>query len=283
MVPMFFSSRTKMDKTPGRTIVRTCGNHCGYRVTVFVPQDRFGWVHMTNVNDSRIGLKLRELHERLDELRAAITHDQTGEYVREVVADLRRLAKGCERASTNMIENFSAEIRDLRLANETLKAKGALHEAVFENSNDGIVITTRGGDFLDVNQGFVRLVGCKTKEEVFARKIENFYADPRQRNQMRRKVDRMGVAMDFEIKFRRIDGSEIDTLHTIDVRLDGEGRISGYQESCETLPKEKWPKKPFRKLATSFRHGLTNARPNWRKQMLASSRKLPRGLVLKRR
>ncbi len=82
-----------------------------------------------------------------------------------------------------------------------------------------------------MNQGFVHLVGCKTKEEVFARKIQHFYADPHQRTQMRRKVDRTGVAMDFEIKFRRIDGSEIDTLHTIDVRLDDDGRISGYQES----------------------------------------------------
>lgn len=198
---------------------------------------------MTNGNDSRIALKLRELHERVDELRAAITGDQVNEYVREVVADLRRLAKACERASTNMIESFSAEIRDLRLAKETLQAKGALHDAVFENSNDGIVITTRGGDFLDVNQGFVRLVGCKTKEEVFARRIQDFYADPRQRIQMRRKVCRTGVAMDFEIKFRRIDGSEIDTLHTIDVRLDEEGRVSGYQGIMRDITERKLAQK----------------------------------------
>ncbi len=194
---------------------------------------------MNSTSDSRIALKLRELQERLDELRAAITYNQTDEYVRQIVADLRRLTKECERASTNTIEGSNAEIKGLRLANETLKAKGALHEAVFENSNDGIVITNRGGDFLDVNQGFVRLVGCKTKEEVFARRIQDFYADPRQRIQMRRKVDRTGVAMDFEIKFRRIDGIEIDTLHTIDVRLDGEGRISGYQGIMRDITERK--------------------------------------------
>jgi sigma-54 dependent transcriptional regulator, acetoin dehydrogenase operon transcriptional activator AcoR len=200
---------------------------------------------MTNINDPRAVLRnqQKDLHERLDELRAATTYDQTDEYVREVLVDLRRLAKACERASTNMIESFSAEIRDLKLANETLQAKGTLHEAVFENSNDGIVITTRGGDFLDVNQGFVRLVGCKTKEEVFARKIQDFYVDPRQRTQMRRKVDRTWSAMNFEIKFRRIDGSEIDTLHTIDVRLDGEGRVSGYQGIMRDITERKLAQK----------------------------------------
>jgi PAS domain S-box-containing protein len=198
---------------------------------------------MTNVNDSRIPPRLRELHERLDELRAAITYEQSDDYVHEVVTDLRRLAKACEREFAGMIEGLSGEIRELKLANETLRAKGALHEAVFENSNDGIVITTRGGDFLDVNQGFVHLVGCKTKEEVFARKIQDFYTDPRQRIQMRRKVDRTGSAMNFEIKFRRIDGSEIDTLHTIDVRLDGEGRVSGYQGIMRDITERKLAQK----------------------------------------
>lgn len=198
---------------------------------------------MTNVNDSQIALKIRELHERLDELRAAVTYDQADEYVREKVADLRRLARACEREFVNMVEGFSADIRDLKLANETLQAKGALHEAVFENSDDGIVITTKGGDFLDVNQGFVRLVACMTKEEVFARNIQDFYADPRQRAQMRRKVDRAGVATNFELTLRRIDGTEVDTLHTINVRLDKDGKVSGYQGIMRDITERKLARK----------------------------------------
>ena len=124
-----------------------------------------------------------------------------------------------------------------------LQAKGALHEAVFENSDDGIVITTKAGNFLAVNQGFVRLVGCKTKEEVFARKIQDFYANPSQRVQMKRKVDRSGVATNFELKLRRIDGSEVDTLHTINVRLDGQGRVSGYQGIMRDITERKLARK----------------------------------------
>lgn len=208
---------------------------------------------MTNINDSLIALKIGELHERLDELRAAITYDQAGEYVREVVADLRGLVRACEREFASMIESSSAEIRDLELANETLQAKGALHEAVFENSDDGIVITNRGGDFLDVNQGFVRLVGCKTKEEVFARKIQDFYADPRQRTQMRRKVDRAGVATDFELTLRRIDGTEVDTLHTINVRWDKDGKVSGYQGIMRDITERKLARKALQEARDELR------------------------------
>ncbi|MCA1961712.1 MAG: sigma 54-interacting transcriptional regulator [Desulfomonile sp.] len=106
-----------------------------------------------------------------------------------------------------------------------------------------MVITTKAGNFLAVNQGFVHLVGCRTKQEVLAGKIQDFYANPRQRVQMRRKVDRSGVATNFELKLRRIDGSEVDTLHTINVRLDRDGRVSGYQGIMRDITEQKLARK----------------------------------------
>ncbi|MGO8822893.1 MAG: sigma 54-interacting transcriptional regulator [Desulfomonilaceae bacterium] len=197
---------------------------------------------MANIDNSLLARKLRELHKKLDELQTA-TCNNSGEHVHEMLVDARRLTKTCEREFANIIESFTSEIRNMKIANETLRAKGALHESVFENSNDGIVITTKKGNFLDVNQGFVHLVGCKTKEEVFSRRIQDFYSDPRQRMQMRRKVDRTGSVMNFEIKFRRIDGTDIDTLHTIDVRLDNEGGVSGYQGIMRDITERKLAQK----------------------------------------
>lgn len=178
---------------------------------------------------SRLENQLKALSDRLEDLLAPTPGDPVTERTQKVAADFRHLVKLVQREATNLSSRFESEIRALKLANETLRAKGELHETLFENSNDGIVITNRDGRFLAVNQGFVRLVGCKTKEEVLARRIQDFYVEPRQRTQMRRKVDRSGVATDFELKLRRIDGTEIDTLHTINVRLDADGRVSGYQ------------------------------------------------------
>jgi PAS domain S-box-containing protein len=179
----------------------------------------------------------------VDQLAAGTAVQQRTEEDGEMVAKIRLLVKACEREWTKVAKSFEGEIQELRLENEMLQAKGALHEAVFENSDDGIVITTKAGNFLAVNQGFVRLVGCKTKEEVFARKIQDFYANPGQRVQMKRKVDRSGVATNFELKLRRIDGSEVDTLHTINVRLDREGRVSGYQGIMRDMTEQKLARK----------------------------------------
>lgn len=186
---------------------------------------------MANTHDHGSGVRgqLRTLSDRMEELLRTMPCNPETEYARHIAADLRRLMKGVERDASSASSRLEEEIRGLKLANETLRAKGELHETLFENSDDGIVITTKEGRFLAVNQGFVRLVGCMTKEEVFARKIQDFYVQPRQRAQMRRKVDRCGVATDFELKLRRIDGTEIDTLHTINVRLDPSGHVSGYQ------------------------------------------------------
>ncbi len=200
---------------------------------------------MKNLNDPGSTLRdhVRKIRDRLRQLRANAGDKEVNEHIREIVSELGHLVKTCEPGSTRMGESFEGEIRELRLANETLEARSALHQAVFENSDDGIIITTKAGNFLAVNQGFVRLVGCKTKEEVFARKIQDFYANPSQRVQMKRKVDRSGVATNFELKLRRIDGSEVDTLHTINVRLDGHGRVSGYQGIMRDITERKLTRK----------------------------------------
>jgi PAS domain S-box-containing protein len=186
---------------------------------------------MANTHDqsSGLGIQLIALTNRLENLLGTIPCDPMSGRTRDVAAEVRQLLRLVDREAGSISSRLEEEVRALRLANETLRAKGELHETLFENSDDGIVITAKNGHFLAVNQGFVRLVGCMTKEEVFARRIQDFYANPQQRNQMRRKVDRAGVATDFELKLRRIDGTEIDTLHTINVRLDSCGRVSGYQ------------------------------------------------------
>lgn len=200
---------------------------------------------MTNVDDPSFKFRdqLRSLCEKVDRLADGTAAQQVPEEIRETVVEVRHLVKDCEREWTKVADIFQGEIQELRLENEMLEAKGALHEAVFEDSDDGIVITTKAGNFLAVNQGFVRLVGCKTKQEVLARRIQDFYANPSQRAQMRRKVDRSGVATNFDLKLRRIDGSELDTLHTINVRLDREGRVSGYQGIMRDITEQKLARK----------------------------------------
>ena len=66
------------------------------------------------------------------------------------------------------------------------------------------------------------LVGCASKDEVLGKRIQDFYANPDERKRMRVLLDKQGVTTDYEMAFRRIDGSKIDTLHTISVKTDAQ-------------------------------------------------------------
>jgi len=86
---------------------------------------------MTHVHDPRATLtaQLREFSETLGGLEAAAADQQMTEHVRALISDLRHFVKACERESTKMAKIFEQEIRELRLANEMLRARSALHEA----------------------------------------------------------------------------------------------------------------------------------------------------------
>src|SRR5512147_1783580 len=98
-------------------------------------------ISMTNADEpsSKFRDKLRRLSEKVDQLAAGTAVQQMTEEVREEVSEISHLVKDCEREWTKTAKVFEGEIGELRLANETLQAKGALHEAVFEDSDDGIV------------------------------------------------------------------------------------------------------------------------------------------------
>jgi hypothetical protein len=81
---------------------------------------------MTHINDPRAALmaRLRKFSERLGLPGAANADQQMTEHVR-ALSELRHLVKACERESTKMAKIFEEEIRELRLANEMLRARGA--------------------------------------------------------------------------------------------------------------------------------------------------------------
>ncbi len=121
------------------------------------------------------------------------------------------------------------------------------YRALLDDSRDGIVITTRDGEFVDVNQAFVDLVGCASKNEVLGKRIQDFYANPEDRKLMRVLLQKRGATTDYEMAFRKIDGSKIDTLHTISLKTDANGEIVGYQGIMRDITDRKRADEELRK------------------------------------
>jgi PAS domain S-box-containing protein len=171
--------------------------------------------------------QLRVQHDRLKQKR-----EQDLRTIRELEQKNRSLQKHLEQCQAELaktVAGFQREIERRKKAQAQIRKDEQEYRALFENSRDAMVITTKEGDFVNVNQAFVDLVLCESQEEVLGKKMQYFYANPEERSRMREKLDRDGSATNFDLKIRRTDGSEIDTLHTIRLRHDQDGKIIGYQ------------------------------------------------------
>jgi PAS domain S-box-containing protein len=109
-----------------------------------------------------------------------------------------------------------------------LKRSEEKYRALFEESLDAVYITTRGGRLVDANQAFLDLFGL-TREEAKDMDILKIYTDDADRRRFQQEIERNGSVRDYEVSFRKKDGTRIEGLLTSSVRRDTDGTILGYQ------------------------------------------------------
>jgi len=109
---------------------------------------------------------------------------------------------------------------------------------LFEDSMDMIFLTSYEGNFIDINQAGLDLLGY-SREEISEMRVDSVYAIPSMRNEFRDIIAKTGSVRDFEIKLKRKDGSEIDGILSGTVRKSMEGKIIGYQGIIREITKRK--------------------------------------------
>jgi len=128
-----------------------------------------------------------------------------------------------------LTESFNQMIRDLKQSQEALKEAEAKYRRIFENSKDMVYITSVEGKWIEINQAGVDIFGYASKEELMQIPVRDVYLNPEERKKFQNEIAKEGFIKDFEIKFKRKDGTPIDVLITATVRRDGEGQIIGYE------------------------------------------------------
>ncbi len=111
---------------------------------------------------------------------------------------------------------------------QALRESEQKYRALFEDSRDAIYVATREGQFTDVNQAMLELFGYD-REEMMALDARMIYADPGMRRQFQQQVEQQGFVRDYEVKFRKKDGTEMECLLTATVRRIENGTVLGYQ------------------------------------------------------
>ena len=96
-------------------------------------------------------------------------------------------------------------------------------------SKDPVFITSKEGEWLDVNLATVRLFGFENKEDLLSSPVQQAYKKPEDRSNLLREVDQRGFVKDFQVDLVDRHGKVLHTILTTTVIKNNKGAVIGYQ------------------------------------------------------
>jgi len=137
------------------------------------------------------------------------------------------------------IKELQREAAELRRADEAIWEGEEKYRTLFDESRDAIYITTREGKFLDVNRAMLELFEYTKEEMIDTLNVEGIYVYPGDRDTFQQEIETKGSVRDYEVKFCKKNGTEMDCLLTGSVRHSSTGRILGYQGIIRDVTEQK--------------------------------------------
>jgi two-component system NtrC family sensor kinase len=126
----------------------------------------------------------------------------------------------------------------------------------------GVFISSKEGKFLNANQALLDMLGYDSKEEFLNIDLpQDLYIRPEDRRTFQEMMERDGRVIDYEVEFKRKDGSTIPILLTGHARYDQQGNIIGYEGLNVDLTQRKLMEKELRE-AYDFMNKIVQSSPN---------------------
>ena len=110
---------------------------------------------------------------------------------------------------------FVVDLTEHRRIESRLTESERLYRLLFERNLAGVYRTTLGGDILDCNEAFARILGCGSREEAMCLSISDFYEDPASRGEFLDELRQKGALTNYEYKLKRKDGSPVWILENV--------------------------------------------------------------------
>ena len=111
---------------------------------------------------------------------------------------------------------------------EALKTSEERYRTLFEDSNDAVFISSREGTFIDINPSATKLFGFD-KGEMIGMDVRKIYVNPADRAGLQEKIEKAGAIRDYELLFKKKDGTQMDCTLTATVHRADDGTIQGYR------------------------------------------------------
>lgn len=193
----------------------------------------------------------RQFTGRLRRLMAAFDAFGRGETIPELpVFRLSELAgvSGALGKAMALLQTRTAELRESEQRYRTL----------FERNPAGMSLSLADGRVVDCNEAFARMLGFERPADVLAANAAEFYAEPKEREQLLERVKTEGAAINAEMQFRRRDGQLIWVLVNV-IRGSGPPR-SDFESTLIDITEQKAADelRSMARLANAAAHEINN-------------------------
>ena len=111
------------------------------------------------------------------------------------------------------------DITERKRAEQSMGESERFYRLLFEKNRAGILRTTEDGKILACNDGFARMLGFRSPDELLGLQMQDFYFDLEHRQTMLSALGKTGFLPDQVFHFRRLDGGHawaIANLNLID-------------------------------------------------------------------
>jgi len=134
---------------------------------------------------------------------------------------------------TKLKLNIYRDITKRRDQELKLRATEQSYRRLFDHVGVGVYISTTEGHFVDANQALLDMLGYESKEEFLQIDIqEKLYKKPEDRVMFQNMIEKEGRVVNYQVDFKRKDGTTIPVLLTSHVYYNHARQISGYEGIC---------------------------------------------------
>jgi PAS domain S-box-containing protein len=157
-----------------------------------------------------------------------------------------------ELSAANM--DLHREVAERRQAEQALRESEQRYRNFFVTSHDGVFMTTLEGQFSDINQSALEMLGYGPEDMklILRRNIGDLYANPEDRENHVQLISGLGFLKEYPVDLRKKDGAIRHTLITTVPRLDSNGTAIGFQGSIRDITERKQSEEVLRNTVQRF-------------------------------
>jgi PAS domain S-box-containing protein len=131
-----------------------------------------------------------------------------------IIANSQALFYTGETIPYSVVISFD-DITERKYTEEALRASEKRYRRFVECNTACVLINTLDGRILQANNAITRTLGYDSIQEILARTVPELYADPNDRAVMIRLLKEKKSLSNYELRFKRKDGSTVSTLANI--------------------------------------------------------------------